>query len=703
MGEVEAQAVGRDQRPGLAHVLAQDVAQLAVQNVGRGVVALDVHAPLHVDARHGGRAETHFAAGNLAVMDDHPGHGAAGVADGDLPGRLDRVIDDNAAVADLAARLDVEGRGSQHDLDLLTVGDVICQLAGRDQADHTGVRLDVRQVDVIDAAVGKLVQQREIGGQVAALSRRAELRGRSGALALRLQRLTVAGHVDGHVVLDGQVARQVQREAVGVPEAEDLVAGQLPPALGLQLSHPLLQHGQPDVQGAQEALLLVMNGVEDELGAVADLRVGVAHGLDDDLRHLDQEGFIEAQQLAEASGAAQHQPQDVVAPLVARQHAVADQKGDGARVVGDDAVGDDLRVALRVGVIQQQLHALHDRAEQVGVVVGLRALDHRDQPLQPHAGVDAGLRQQGPRAIGRLVVLHKHQVPDLQPALAAVVQEDAAIGPATGTELGAPVVVQLAGGAAGAGVAHGPEVGLLAHAQDALGRQADLVAPDAEGVVVVAEHRRHQPPAVDAVDAGQTVPGEVDRVALEVIAEGEVAQHLEEGVVARRRADLLQVVVLAADAHTLLAGGRAQIGALLQAQEGVFELHHAGVHEQQGIVTDGHQRRAGDVRVAVLLEVVEKGLADIDGGLRSVGFHAGCGSWVQCCLDVGLAVLGGLPVLVDRAALTRIKSRCCPFRAAQGLYARRGQMSKEVREAEEEGGETGRSLLHLGQTAEVIG
>ena len=626
MGEVEAQAVRSYQRPGLAHVFAQDVTQLAVENVGRGVVALDVHAPLHIDTRHGGRAQPHLATRHGAVVDDYAGQRTTGIADIDLPGWFAGLVGDDAGIADLPARLDVERCRGQHHFDLLAVGCMIGQLAGRDQADDPGVGHGIGEIDMIDPAFRKLLQQREIGGQVAALGGRAELRGRASALALRLQRLAIAGHVDGHAVLHRQILGQIQREAVGVPEAEDLVTGQLAPALGLELSYPLLQHGQSDVQGTQEALLLVMDGVEDELGAIADLAVGVTHGLDDDARHVGQERFVEAQQLAVAGRAPQHQAQDVVAPLVAWQHAVADQEGDGAGVVGNDAVSGDLRVALGVGVVQQQLHALHDRVEQVGVVVGLGALDHRDQPLQPHAGIHAGRGQQGTRAVSGLVVLHEYQVPDLQPALAAVVQKDAAIGLATGAGFGAPVVVQLAGGAAGTGIAHGPEVGLLAHAQDALDRQADLVAPDAEGVVVVAEHRRHQPLPVDAVDAGQAVPGKVDRVALEVVAEGEVAQHLEEGVVARRGADLLQIVVLAADAHAFLAGGRAQIGALLQSQEGVFELHHAGVHEQQGIVTDGRQRRAGHVGMAMLLEVVEEGLADINGGLRSVEFHAGCGS-----------------------------------------------------------------------------
>ena len=53
-------------------------------------------------------------------------------------------------------------------------------------------------------------------------------------------------------------------------------------------------------------------------------------------------------------------------------------------------------------------------------------------------------------------------------------------------------------------------------------------------------------------DVGQQFPGEGQRVFLEVVAEREVAEHLEERVVAMRRPDVVEVVVLAADPHDLL-------------------------------------------------------------------------------------------------------------------------------------------------------
>jgi hypothetical protein len=67
-----------------------------------------------------------------------------------------------------------------------------------------------------------------------------------------------------------------------------------------------------------------------------------------------------------------------------------------------------------------------------------------------------------------------------------------------------------------------------------------------------------------AVVDREELPRELDRVALEVVAEAEVAQHLEERVVARGIAHVLEVVVLAAGAHAALRGDRAVVRTLLR-------------------------------------------------------------------------------------------------------------------------------------------
>src|SRR2546429_352731 len=77
--------------------------------------------------------------------------------------------------------------------------------------------------------------------------------------------------------------------------------------------------------------------------------------------------------------------------------------------------------------------------------------------------------------------------------------------------------------------------------------------------------------------------------------------HLEEGVMAPRGADVIEIVVLPAGADALLGIGGARVGALLLAQEDRLELVHAGVGEEQRRVIVRHDRRAGHERMAMPL------------------------------------------------------------------------------------------------------
>ena len=86
----------------------------------------------------------------------------------------------------------------------------------------------------------------------------------------------------------------------------------------------------------------------------------------------------------------------------------------------------------------------------------------------------------------------------------------------------------------------------------ALGQAGDLL-PQAERLVVVGIDGDEQLVLRQAVFAGDQLPGKLDGVFLEVVAEGEIAEHLEEGVVPGGIADIVQVVVLAAGADAFLA------------------------------------------------------------------------------------------------------------------------------------------------------
>src|SRR5271155_2084110 len=133
------------------------------------------------------------------------------------------------------------------------------------------------------------------------------------------------------------------------------------------------------------------------------------------------------------------------------------------------------------------------------------------------------------------------------------------------------IVENLGAGSAGSGVAHRPEIRLLPETLNALGGDADIAQPAFGGLIIVEKHRDPQPRRVQRQPHRDKFPGQPNRLALEIITERESAEHLEESVMARRIADILQVIMLTAGPHAALTGDRAPIVALLLAKEHVLE------------------------------------------------------------------------------------------------------------------------------------
>ena len=305
-----------------------------------------------------------------------------------------------------------------------------------------------------------------------------------------------------------------------------------------------------------------------------------------------------AKLVALADGATDDATQYVAAALVRGQHAIGDEEAAGADVVRDDAQAG----AGGVRGARDTLCRGEQRLEEVDVVVAVDALHHGADALEAHAGVDGRLRQRGERAVRRTLELHEHEVPDLDEAVAIFV--GGARRPAE--NVFAVVPEDLGAGTAGTGIAHRPEIRLCAHARDAGRVDANLVGPEIEGLVIRLEDRHPQPRLRQAERARQEVPGEADSIALEVVAEAEIAQHLEERVVSGGVADVFEVVVLAARANAALAGGSADVIALFLAEEKVLELDHAGIGEQEGGVVARHQRTGSDDRMTPLTEELQE-------------------------------------------------------------------------------------------------
>ena len=272
-----------------------------------------------------------------------------------------------------------------------------------------------------------------------------------------------------------------------------------------------------------------------------------------------------------------------------------------------------------------------DGREEIRIVVGELALDHRRDALEPHPRVDGRRREGRERAVRLTVELHEHVVPDLDEPVAVAVDAEAlpAAPLLVAGDVFAAEVVNLGAPAAGTGLAHRPEVLGQPKLRDPL--PGHELRPDrvrvgvARNARIPLEDRREETVRSELPRSGEELPRKRNGRVLEVITEGEVSQHLEERVMPERRPDVVEVVVLAADPHALLRRCRARIGPLLAAEKRVLELVHSRVREEERRIVARHERGARDDGVSLTLEVVKEAGSDVArvhvfcSGLRAQG------------------------------------------------------------------------------------
>ena len=179
------------------------------------------------------------------------------------------------------------------------------------------------------------------------------------------------------------------------------------------------------------------------------------------------------------------------------------------------------------------------------------------------------------------------------------------------------IVVDLGARAARSRGAHLPEVVRRVEGEDAVG--GEVVQPYVPRLVI---GRRYviapkvggvQPLRVETKLLREALPRHGDRFHFEVIAEGPVAQHLEEGVVVDVLPDIVQIVMLPAGADAFLGvggagqGGHGVVGGHGPEEER-FVLVHARVGEEEGRVVVRDYRGGGPGGVGMLGgEEVEEG------------------------------------------------------------------------------------------------
>ena len=592
--EIEAQTIKIHQRTGLANPGIHHLLEGRLEQVGCGVVRLGPApaSPIHLGLEHIPHRQA--AALHPAVVHEH-----TAVADhrGNLHKqpvglRARASPRERAPIAHLAAAFPIKRRGIQNQLHQITSLRPLGGLPIHHQGQHAAGVL--KRLIALKGRGPKLrghLLNRPLQGEIDAHGRRL------GPLALGLHRRRKASQVHSQAMLLGDLLGELQGEAVGVVKLEGLFAGNL---LGPRGQHIGQQLFTP-LQGFQEARFLALQLGQDHVPALQQLGIGLGHQGDRSLTHGGQKRLVDAQEPAMAHHPPQQPPKDVTAAQVAGGHTIANQLGDGPAVVADHLQG-CLALVVEGPVVdpRQGPRRFNQRVDQIGLVVVRHGLEDLGHPLQAHAGIDVAVRQRREVALGVAVVLHEHEVVELDKT-AVVLQINA-----VSAQFGLEVVIDLRTGTTGARGPRSPEVVGLIHANDPLGVHPHAVAPNQGGLVVVAEDTHHQVLGAQAKDTGTELPGPLDGLLLEIIAKGKVAEHLKERVMARRAAHVLDVV----GADALLGAGGPGSGPFHLPQEHRLEGQHAGNGEQhRGVVR--HQGSAGHGLVAPILVEAQEGGSDL--------------------------------------------------------------------------------------------
>ena len=332
-------------------------------------------------------------------------------------------------------------------------------------------------------------------------------------MAGTVHQLLEAAVVHSETLVRQQLLGHLVWEAVGVVEAEgvlgrDLARALLPGALDDAGQDPLAL-----LEGAPEVLLLRARPAMDRGRLGAELRVHVPHPLHHAVAELCDERPLDLEHLALADRAPQDPAQHVAAVLVRGHHPVGHQEGGGAAVIGQHAQRPGGREVLPVAAARELLAELDQRAEVRGLEDRRHVLEDRRHPVDAQPGVDVLLRQLGERPVLVQLVLHEHEVPELEVALAVVARPLALVA-----ELGAAVEVELRARPAGPGRPRLPEVVLGAELHDPLVRHADrapaldrlLVRPEPE-LLVAPEHGDPDALGLEARSPAWTAPTRTPR------------------------------------------------------------------------------------------------------------------------------------------------------------------------------------------------
>src|SRR5690606_15035882 len=377
----------------------------------------------------------------------------------------------HTVVTDVAAGFGVERRGVQHHDRLLPRTD-----------DVNGGTVNMESGALPFCLQGFVALEVSMAAFIAEAFGRLDLACRTRLFTLALHGGIKTFLINAHAAFAADVGSEVDRETVSIVKGEQRLAIEYP--FGGNARQRCLKDLHAVLKRFGEALFLLAQHLFHARLLFGQLRIGLAHFLDEVSHQAVKERLLLAQFVAVSQGPSHDATQDIAPALIAGNHAIDDKEAAGADVVSNDLEG----IVFQIYTTRFTRSSGNEVAEKVDFVIGMLVLQDCGNALQAHACVDTGLGKRRELATRITVELHEDQVPDLDVAVAVFLGRTGRASP----HFGPMVVENFRARATGAGIGHLPEVVgcirrtlVVADADDAGFRHTDFLGPDIVGVVVV--------------------------------------------------------------------------------------------------------------------------------------------------------------------------------------------------------------------------
>jgi tetratricopeptide (TPR) repeat protein len=394
----------------------------------------------------------------------------------------------------------------------------------------------------------------------------------------------------------------------------------------LQLCGDLVETIQASIQSADEALFFGTDYFGHKACTLANFWESVAHEFGENRNNLVDDRFLLPEQAGVARRATQDTAQHVASPFVGRKGAVGNSEGEGAEMVGDDAVRHPGHILCVWD--PGELRDFGDKwSKYIRIIIGANILQNGADALKAHARINMLIFERKQFARANAFKLHEHIVPDFDVAVVGSVY--ALLGVGEGARLRSQIaLVKMNFGTrtARAGIAHFPEVGLSAKAHDAVLGKSRNAGPDLRRFVIVLIDRHKETVHRKLPNLGQKLPSPGNCLFLVIVSKGPIAEHFKKGVMVCVAAHFIQIIVFSRNANALLGIGHALIGFGIVAQEAGFELVHSRIDEHQGRIILRNHRRGPHKEVALAFKELDEGIANFDGSpgdLMGILAHSG--------------------------------------------------------------------------------